>query len=105
MEYKPGKTNAVANALSRRVELAAISRLESPLLGRIKEWLQHDAKACILLELAREGKSRKFWCEDDLVYTKGRRVYVPIYDNLWREILRECHDSNWTGHLGIHHTL
>ncbi|PKI61275.1 hypothetical protein CRG98_018339 [Punica granatum] len=39
MEYKPGRTNAVADALSRRVELAAISRLESPWLGRIKEGL------------------------------------------------------------------
>ncbi|PKI61780.1 hypothetical protein CRG98_017830 [Punica granatum] len=60
MEYKPGRTNAVADALSRRVELAAISRLESPWLGWIKEGLQHDAKARILLELAREGKSRQF---------------------------------------------
>ncbi|PKI50762.1 hypothetical protein CRG98_028904, partial [Punica granatum] len=65
----------------------------------------HDAKARILLELAREGKSWQFWCEDDLVYTKGRRVYVPLYDNLRREILRECHDSKWAGHLGIHRTL
>ncbi|PKI57042.1 hypothetical protein CRG98_022546 [Punica granatum] len=78
MEYTPGKNNAVADALSRRVELAAISRLESPLLGRIKEGLQHEAKARILLELAREGK---------------------------REILRECHDSKWAGHPGIHRTL
>ncbi|PKI46069.1 hypothetical protein CRG98_033524 [Punica granatum] len=96
MEYKPGRTNVMADALSRRVELAAISRLESPLLGRIKEGLQHDAKARILLELAHEGKSRQFWCEDDLVYTKGRRVYVPLYDNLRREILWECHDSKVT---------
>ncbi|PKI66399.1 hypothetical protein CRG98_013201 [Punica granatum] len=104
-EYKPGRTNAVADALSRRVELAAISRLESPWLGRIKEGLQHDAKARILLELAREGKSWQFWCEDDLVYIKGRRVYVPLYDNLRREILRECHDSKWAGHPRIHRTL
>ncbi|PKI46331.1 hypothetical protein CRG98_033274 [Punica granatum] len=54
-----------------------------------KEGLQHDAKARILLELACEGKSRQFWCEDDLVYTKGRRVYEPLYDNLRREILRD----------------
>ncbi|PKI73202.1 hypothetical protein CRG98_006400 [Punica granatum] len=105
MEYKPGKTNVVADALSRRMELVVISRLESPLFGRIKEGLQHDVKARILLELARKGKSRQFWCEDDLIYTKGRRVYVPLYDNLRRETLRECHDSKWAGHLGIHRTL
>ncbi|PKI70699.1 hypothetical protein CRG98_008932 [Punica granatum] len=103
--YKPGRTNAVADELNRRVELAAISRLECPLLGRIKEGLQHDTKARILLELACEGKSRQFWREDDLVYTKGRRVYVPLYDNLRREILREYHDSKWAGHPGIHRTL
>ncbi|PKI78958.1 hypothetical protein CRG98_000599 [Punica granatum] len=58
--YKPGRTNVVVDALSRRVELAAIRRLEIPWLGRIKERLQRDAKARILLELAREGKSRQF---------------------------------------------
>ncbi|PKI77579.1 hypothetical protein CRG98_002033 [Punica granatum] len=60
MEYKPGRTNVVADALSRRVELAAISQLENPLLGRIKEGLQHDAKARILLKLTREGKTTLF---------------------------------------------
>ncbi|PKI72049.1 hypothetical protein CRG98_007595 [Punica granatum] len=79
---------------------ATFDRLKrSPLLGRIKEGLQHDAKARILLELACKGKSWQFWCEDDLVYTKGRRVYVPPYDNLRREILRECHDSKWAVNL------
>ncbi len=105
MEYKPGKANSVADALSRRVELAAISRPECTLKGRIKVGLKQDAKARVLLELAREGKTRQFWCEDDLLYTKGQRVYVPLHDNLRREILRECHDSKWAGHPGIHRTL
>ncbi|PKI70118.1 hypothetical protein CRG98_009490 [Punica granatum] len=45
------------------------------------------------------------WCKDDLVYTKGLRVYVPLYDNLRWQILRECYDSKWAGHQGIRRTL
>ncbi|KAI3412628.1 Hydrolase_4 domain-containing protein [Psidium guajava] len=105
LEYKPGKANAVADALSRRAELASISRPDCPLVGRIKEGLKHDRAAQALLYYAKEGKTRRFWCEDDLLYAKGRRLYVPLYGNLRRDVLRECHDSKWAGHPGVHRTL
>ncbi|KAI5678652.1 hypothetical protein M9H77_09602 [Catharanthus roseus] len=43
LEYKPGKANVVADALSCKVELASISRVDSILLKRIKEEC-HDSK-------------------------------------------------------------
>jgi len=42
---------------------------------------------------------------DGLVVTKGKRLYVPSFDNLRREVMKECHDSKWAGHPGIHRTL
>lgn len=51
-----------------------------------------------LLELAKAGKMQQFWCEEDLLYTKGRRLYVLLHGNLQRDILRECHDTKWAGH-------
>ncbi|KAI3446915.1 hypothetical protein Pfo_003580 [Paulownia fortunei] len=71
LEYKPGKANVVADALSRKVELAA----QDPLAKELKK-------------LAVEGKTKQFWVEDGLLYTKGRRLYL----------IKECHDTKWAGH-------
>ena len=58
-----------------------------------------------IISIVKEGKTRRLWVEDDLVYIKGSRVYVPSYGNLRKEVLKECHDSKWAGHPGIHRTL
>ena len=30
---------------------------------------------------------------------------MPLFGNLRRELLKECHDSQWAGHPGVHRTL
>ncbi|GKV41043.1 hypothetical protein SLEP1_g48622 [Rubroshorea leprosula] len=55
MEYKPGRVNVVADALSRKAMFASISRPEGNILDRVKEGLAHDPFAKSLMELAREG--------------------------------------------------
>ena len=55
--------------------------------------------------LLRRARPVDFWEEDDLILTKGKRIYVPSYDNLRREVMKECHDSRWAGHPGVHRTL
>ena len=105
MEYKPGKANVVADALSRKAMLASVSSVASNLLERVKEGLLQDPMAKGLMELAKEGKTRRFWVEDDLLYTTGRRMYVPKWGNLRRDIMKECHDSKWAGHPGMQRTL
>lgn len=58
IEYKPGRTNLVAGALSRKAELVslklqeitAVSQFRSTLSDRIKEGLQYDAVARSLLQ-------------------------------------------------------
>jgi archaellum component FlaC len=105
MEYKPGKANVVADALSRKAELAAISQATSTLLEEIRRGMEHDPVARMLMQSAQEGKTRRFWLEDGLLYTTGQRVFVPKWNNLRRDVIRECHDTKWAGHPGIDRTL
>ena len=105
LEYKPGKANVVADALSRKVLASAVSKPQSQFVDRILSGLVHDKNAAALMSLAAEGKTKGFWCEEGLLYTKGFRLYVPRHDSLRREVMRECHDSKWAGHPGVHRTL
>ncbi|KAA0050867.1 reverse transcriptase [Cucumis melo var. makuwa] len=68
LEYKPGRANVVADALSRKAELSTImtSMPTSDFLERIKEGMQHDELAKNLLKLAKEGKIRRHpVCQQD----------------------------------------
>ncbi|CAN6455079.1 unnamed protein product [Victoria cruziana] len=111
LEYKVGKTNVVADALSRKAELAATraqafeAHVEGALLARIQEGMRQDATAQQLKALVDAGKTRRFWLRDDLLITKGGRVFVPRWGNLRRELLKECHDTLWAGHPGQERTL
>ena len=67
--------------------------------------MSHDPTAKNLIELANEGKTRRFWLDGELVYTHGHRLYVPHYGKLRKEVMKECHDSKWAGHPGMHRTL
>ncbi|KAM1508653.1 hypothetical protein ACFX10_017925 [Malus domestica] len=105
-ETSKPKENVVADALSRRVELmATVLKPQSHLLGRVREGLSHDVQAKNIVEFVKDGKTRRFWLEDSLLYTKGKRIYVPKWGSLRKEILKECHDSMWAGHPGTHRTL
>ncbi|XP_013594832.1 PREDICTED: uncharacterized protein LOC106302997 [Brassica oleracea var. oleracea] len=105
LEYKPGKVNVVADALSRKAELAAMSQVEGTIMARIREGLERDPVAKEMVKLSNEGKVHRFWVEDGLLYTKGRRLYVPKWESLRRDIIRECHDTRWPGHPGQKRTM
>ncbi|XP_020101642.1 uncharacterized protein LOC109719402 [Ananas comosus] len=105
MQYKPGKENRVADALSRKAELAAVWQLQGTLRDRLRSGTNEDPIAQNLVQLVKEGKTRRFWLSDGLLLTKGRRVYVPKWGNLRRELIKECHDSKWAGHPGQKRTL
>lgn len=104
LEYRLGKANVVADALSRKSELASISSALGDLPTRIKEGLDYDPMTKELAKLAEQGKTRQFWLEDGLLYTKRRRLYVPKWGDLRRDLIRECHDTKWAGHPGQRRT-
>ncbi|XP_070013504.1 uncharacterized protein [Nicotiana sylvestris] len=60
LEYKPRKGNVVADALSRKAELATITSMRWDIQEDIKEGMQHDPAARQLIELANKGKTRQF---------------------------------------------
>ncbi|GJR74530.1 putative nucleotidyltransferase, ribonuclease H, partial [Tanacetum coccineum] len=71
LEYKPGKANVVADALSRKAEFAAITQAEFFLQDRIKEWLEHDPLAKKIIYLAKDGRTQIFWLKGDMLFTKS----------------------------------
>ena len=111
-EYRTGATNRVADALSRRADLAAmfLANLTSSQVGTdvketIRNHLARDPVSQNLMKLAKEGKTRQFWVEDGLLATKRGRLFVPKAGGLRRMLLRECHDTLWAGHQGWQRTL
>ncbi|KAL0417388.1 UNVERIFIED_CONTAM: Transposon Tf2-11 polyprotein [Sesamum latifolium] len=82
LEYRAGSSNHVADALSRRADLAAQG----------------------LVHLVEQGKARQFWLEDGLLMTKGNRLYVPKGGDLRKSLISECHDTLWAGHQGEERT-
>lgn len=77
LEYKSGKPNVVGDALSRKAEFVAMSQVQGEIMVRVWEELERDLVTKELRKLAEEGKTQRYWVEDGLLYTKGRRLYVP----------------------------
>ncbi|KAL5854746.1 hypothetical protein ACOSQ4_004548 [Xanthoceras sorbifolium] len=74
--HHPGRKNQVVDALSRKEVQGYVAALVT---------LQ-----VTFLEL-----------EDNLLYAKGSRLYVPNGGGLKQELLKETHDLQWAGHPGV----
>ena len=95
----------MADALSPKEELASMtSQPQGDIMGLLRKRLQHNPMAQSLIALSHKGKTKRFWVEDDLLYTKGRRLYVPKWGNIRRNLIKECHHTKWVGHLRQRHT-
>ena len=105
IEYKPGRLNQAADALSRRPdhELGAIKVLgeEQQYLEELKNhWTFEDLPDCYVMM-------------DGLAYQRGERndddlrlviPTAPYWKDLKIIIIRENHDTKYSGHLGIEKT-
>ncbi|KAI5667977.1 hypothetical protein M9H77_17830 [Catharanthus roseus] len=98
-------TDNIATSYFQTQKKLSPKQARFPLLKRIKEGLQQDSLAKNTIALVMEGKTRRFWLEEGMLYTKGNRLSVPKWGNLRRELIKECHDSKWAGHPGMKRTL
>lgn len=80
LRYKLGKTNVIADALSRKATLVAInlSMPEGTLVGRIKDGFTQDPLAKSIVALVNEGMTRRFWLNDGLLYAKEAHLHTKI---------------------------
>ncbi|POM63967.1 Putative retroelement [Phytophthora palmivora] len=114
VEYKPGKLNVLADALSRRPDygLAHVSRVTTDLYDRIRLAYQEDENYTPLVQFLSDGKDAKV----DRLSPRQRaqihryeladgpgdppRVVVPNDEDLKYGILPEAHDAAISGLLG-----
>ncbi|KAE9069693.1 hypothetical protein PF006_g29519 [Phytophthora fragariae] len=119
VEYKPGKQNVLADALSRRpdYELAHLAYLESPRYELIREAYTEDNDLAGLVEalstpnkaveLTARQRSRlhRYSVVEGLLYYQvdggdEPRIVVPNDEDLRHRVLYEAHDTPLSGHLG-----
>ena len=134
VHYKPGKTNILADALSRRPDYQAqsssalINHLRciplSPIPADIKASYQEDNDCRLLLDYflapnkenlaaltpSLRARLHRYHFRDDLLYyqvdsSDPLRIVVPNDDSLKLRILGEFHDCPTAGHLGREKTF
>ena len=102
-KYKDGKSNVVADALSRRYALLAT--LDVRLLGfeALKSYYIDDVDFGELFVKCNSGTQGEFLVQDGFLF-KGNRLCIPKHPI--RELLiREAHGGGLAGHFGMVKTL
>jgi hypothetical protein len=103
IEYKPGRDNIAADALSRA--FMAFSSQQSLLLQQIRLAIQQDTALAALKAQCEAGTSPdpNYTVQHGLLFWKNRLV-VPTSPHIVNRILLEYHASPVGGHSGIHRT-
>jgi transposase InsO family protein len=116
--YKPGKTNVVADALSRRADhresaardadqhsLATLTTAELKvgveLLEEIRRAYANDAECVAALA---NPSASYYSLRQGLLYRPDGRLRIPNDDSIKGTLLYEAHDSMLCGHVGVNKT-
>ncbi|GAU44596.1 hypothetical protein TSUD_187860 [Trifolium subterraneum] len=104
IEYKPGKENIAADALSRVMTLSW-SEPKCQFIDQIKIALQNDSHMKDIMQKSALGKAAiQYSIKEGLLYWKQRLV-VPRDNDLLHKLLFEFHTSPIGGHSGITRTI
>ena len=97
--YKEGKTNVVADALSRRsdhqVNHVSSIQANNDLLDEIKQAYCHDSRCHEILK----NKETGYIINQNLIYFNDKLV-IPNDNKIKTKLLHEAHDANVSGHVG-----
>ncbi|KAF7838882.1 Ty3/gypsy retrotransposon protein [Senna tora] len=105
IEYKPGKLNTVADALSRSCFVASSSPVFN-ILDDVRRALPQDVTTARLLSQCVDNTvvDPRYTLTDGVLYWKGRIVIPANASTLKHSILHEYHASPLGGHAGHLHT-
>jgi hypothetical protein len=105
VEYRPGKLNGAADALSLREEdTAAVHSISTPtleLFDSLRDEIQHSPEAAAARSQLAGGKACENWSlVDGLVLSRGTISILDAF-TLWPELLSHAH----TVHEGVQKTV
>ena len=112
IKFRPGKENIVADALSRKSFLSAVSMPNNPIIDKVKELAPIDANYSRIVHLLCQGnlsdkgknQVKDYTLHDDCLFFK-QRLSIPKDPSLKKLILKEAHDSPTAGHMGYAKTI
>jgi hypothetical protein len=98
IEFVKGKNNIVADALSRRPLVYAMTDISVDWKAHLLVEYSKNQFACQLMD----GKIQddNFRVINDIIYYKGR-IFLVLESTFKAKILQACHDSPVAGHQGI----
>ncbi|CAA0836889.1 Uncharacterized mitochondrial protein AtMg00860, partial [Striga hermonthica] len=106
--YRPGRKNTVADALSRREDVAELDAVTGPTWAdwaELRKAQDEDAHFWNVIEKLNVGhdEDENHDMHDGLLLHHGR-VVVPDTGSLREDIIRHFHDSKFGGHTGVFRT-
>lgn len=120
--YKPGSTNIVADALSRRADhesppveaiqvntattTTTVNQDSISIIDKLKNSYQSDEQCQSILLQHQQGNTMSEWkVIDGLIYNRQKQLLVPNNESLRTYIIHSCHDELTASHRSMVKTV